>query len=102
MRGWSRTARRILPDGAALALAARLEGRKAHVVMPENASPIKLDAVRRYGGQIHFCAPTQQAREEGLARLVEDGCIPIPPYDHADIIAGQGLPGTAVPGAGRA
>lgn len=76
--------------GAALALAARLEGRKAHVVMPENASPIKVDAVRRYGGQIHFCAPTQQAREEGLARLVEDGCIPIPPYDHADIIAGQG------------
>ena len=76
--------------GAALALAARLEGRRAHVVVPENASPAKIGAVRRYGGQIHFCSATQQAREEGLERLVRDGAIPVPPYDHPDIIAGQG------------
>jgi len=76
--------------GAALALAARLEGRTAHVVMPENASRIKIDAVRRFGGQIHFCKPTQAAREDGLEQLVAGGRIPVPPYDHFDIIAGQG------------
>jgi len=76
--------------GAALALAASLDGRKAHVVMPENASPVKIEAVQRFGGQIHFCESTQAAREAGLARLVAAGHIPIPPYDHNDIINGQG------------
>ncbi len=76
--------------GAAIAFAARLHGRRAHVVMPENASAIKIAAVRGFGAEVRFCAPTQQAREEGLATLVEAGCIPIHPYDHADIIAGQG------------
>ena len=76
--------------GAALALAANLDGRKAHVVMPENSVVMKIASVRRYGGIVHFCAPTQQSREDELAILVEDGKIPVPPYDHADIIAGQG------------
>jgi threonine dehydratase len=76
--------------GAALALAARLDGRTAHVVMPENASSIKIDAVKRYGGKIHFCAPNQAAREAGMAQLVDAAYIPVPPYDHNDIIAGQG------------
>ena len=76
--------------GAALALAASTHGRRAWVVMPENSVKTKIEAVRRNGGEIVFCAPNQQAREEGLARLVEKGCIPIPPYDHAHIICGQG------------
>ena len=76
--------------GAALALAAHLDGRTAHVVMPENASPIKIEAVRRYGGEIHFCEATQSAREAGLAELVTAGHIPIPPYDDNAIIIGQG------------
>ena len=76
--------------GAALALAARLDGRAAHVVMPENASKLKVDAVRRNGGVVHFCPPTQRDREAGLAALVTAGHIPIPPYDDFDIIAGQG------------
>lgn len=76
--------------GAALALAAKLDQRIAHVVMPENSVSMKIDSVRRHGGMVHFCAPTQEAREEELAKLVQDGLIPIPPYDHADIIAGQG------------
>ena len=76
--------------GAALALAAKLDGRRAHVVMPENSVVMKIATVRRYGGIVHFCAPTQQSREDELEMLVEDGKIPVPPYDHADIIAGQG------------
>jgi threonine dehydratase len=76
--------------GAALALAARLDGRTAHVVMPENSSRMKIEAVREYGGRIHFCAPTNDARAAELEKLVAAGMIPIHPYDNADIIAGQG------------
>jgi threonine dehydratase len=76
--------------GAALALAARLAGRTAHVVMPENSSPMKIEAVRGYGGQVHFCAATQEGRQAGLDRLVGEGMHPVHPYDDARIIAGQG------------
>lgn len=76
--------------GAALALAARLDGRRAHVVMPDNASPFKVSAVREQGGKVYFCAANQAARENGLNELLEAGHHAIPPYDHADIIAGQG------------
>jgi len=76
--------------GAALALAASIDGRNAHIVMPENASQLKIEAVRRYGGSIYFCPPTQKDREKGLAKLVAEGHISIPPYDHEDIISGQG------------
>jgi len=76
--------------GAALALAASLHKRRAWVVMPENSVQTKVDAVRRYGGEVVFCAPSQQARETGLSELVARGCIPVPPYDHGHIISGQG------------
>jgi threonine dehydratase len=76
--------------GAALALAARLDGRRAHVVMPENSSKMKIEAVREYGGRVHFCAPTNAARAAELDKLVQGGMIPVHPYDNADIIAGQG------------
>ena len=76
--------------GAALALAASLDERKAHVVMPENSVPMKVESVRRNGGVVHFCRPTHEGREEELKKLVEGGNIPVHPYDSADIIAGQG------------
>ena len=76
--------------GAALALAARLSGRKAHVVMPNDSVSTKIAAVRRYGGEVHFCEPTHASREEGLARLIEQGMVAVHPYDRPEIIAGQG------------
>jgi threonine dehydratase len=76
--------------GAALALAARLNGRVAHVVMPEDSSPMKIEAVRNYGGQVHFCTSTNESRVVELQKLVEAGFIPVHPYDDARIIAGQG------------
>ena len=76
--------------GAALALAARLDHRKAHVVMPHDSVPMKVESVRRYGGIVQFCAPTHESREEELEKLIAEGKIPVHPYDHADIIAGQG------------
>lgn len=76
--------------GAALALAARLAGRKAHVVMPDDSSPMKIEAVRRYGGEVHFCPPGNASRTEKLETLLDTGLIPVHPYDHPGIIAGQG------------
>jgi len=76
--------------GAALALAASLDRRRAHIVMPRDSVPMKIDSVRRYGGTVHFCDPTHESRESELEKLVAEGKIPIHPYDHADIIAGQG------------
>ncbi len=76
--------------GAALALAAKLDGRTAHVVMPRNSVPAKLASVRRNGGVIHFCEPNHAARYAGLSKLVDQGLAPIPPYDDNRIISGQG------------
>lgn len=77
--------------GAALALAARRRGVRAWVVMPENAPPIKRDAVAGYGATIRECAPTLAAREAALEEVVaETGAEFIPPYDDERIIAGQG------------
>jgi threonine dehydratase/serine racemase len=75
----------------ALALAARQRGIPAHIVMPQNASPVKRRAVEEYGGRVIACAPTLEARETTAAAvLAETGGTLIPPYDHPDIIAGQG------------
>ena len=75
----------------ALALAAKLRGIAAHVVMPRTASPVKKRAVEEYGGRIVECEPTQEARESTAARLLaETGGTLVPPYDHPDVIAGQG------------
>jgi threonine dehydratase/serine racemase len=75
----------------ALALAARLRGIPAHIVMPLNASPVKRRAVEEYGGRVVPCEPTLPAREEAAAAvLAETGATLIPPYNHPDVIAGQG------------
>jgi threonine dehydratase/serine racemase len=75
----------------ALALAARMRGIPAHVVMPSNASPVKRRAVEEYGGRVIECEPTLAARETTAARVLEEtGGTMIPPYNHEDVIAGQG------------
>ena len=75
----------------ALALAAKLRGIPAHIVMPRNASPVKRRAVEEYGGCVVLCEPTLIARETTAAEVqAETGATLIPPYDHADVIAGQG------------
>lgn len=76
---------------AALALAAKLEGSSAHIVMPSNTSAIKKAAVEGYGATITYCEPTLEARESALARIVKsEGRVEIHPYNDAQIIAGQG------------
>jgi threonine dehydratase len=76
---------------AALALAARMRGIAAHIVMPSNSPEIKKKAVAGYGANITFCEPTLQARESTLARIVaETGATEIHPYNNFNVIAGQG------------
>jgi threonine dehydratase len=75
----------------ALALAARMRGVRAYIVMPENAPQVKKDAVAGYGGEITFCAPTLEAREATLRGIVErTGAAFVHPYDNERVIAGQG------------
>jgi len=75
----------------ALALAARLRGVPAYVVMPRTAPPVKREAVQGYGGQVIPCEPTLAAREAGLEEVVaRTGAHFVHPYDDYRIIAGQG------------
>ncbi len=75
----------------ALALAARLRGIPAHIVMPSTAQPVKRAAVEEYGGRVVLCEPTLAAREASAAAVqAETGATLIHPYDHPDVIAGQG------------
>lgn len=75
----------------ALALAAKLRGIPAYIVMPNNAPQVKKDAVAGYGGQISFCAPTLEAREATLRRVYErTGANVVHPYNDERVIAGQG------------
>ena len=75
----------------AIALACRILGARATIVMPENAPAAKRRATEGYGARIVAYDPAKAKREdiaEGLRR--EGDPVLIPPYDHADVIAGQG------------
>jgi threonine dehydratase len=75
----------------ALALAARLRGVPAYIVMPRTAPAVKRAAVEGYGGRITLCEPNLPAREAAANEIVaRTGAALIPPFDHADVIAGQG------------
>ena len=74
---------------AALAYASARRDIRCTVVMPETAPAIKVDAVRGYGAEIVFCK--QQERESTTIRLQQEvGFNLIHPYEHPDVIAGQG------------
>jgi threonine dehydratase len=76
---------------AALALAAKIRGIEAHIVMPSNAPAVKKIAVAGYGAHITFCEPTLQAREETLKKLADNlGLTVIHPYNNFKVISGQG------------
>ena len=75
----------------ALALAARLRGIPASIVMPRTAPTVKKSAVAGYGARITFCEPTLAARESTLDDVVlATGAHVVHPYDDDRVIAGQG------------
>lgn len=75
----------------AIALVARILGIQAIIVMPEDAPPSKMQATRGYGGQVVTYDRYRENREDIAQRLAQErGAAIIPPYDHPDVIAGQG------------
>jgi threonine dehydratase len=76
---------------AALALAAKLRGIPAFIVMPDNAPEAKRRAVEAYGGKVTFCKPTLADRQAVAERILQQtGGVLVHPYDDAAVIAGQG------------
>jgi len=77
--------------GTAVALAARVCGLDAHVVVPRDSARPKIAAIERAGGHVILCEPGQPAREAALADLLREvDAHVVPPFDDARVIAGQG------------
>ena len=79
----------------AVAYAAARFGIAAVIVMPEETPAVKIDATRGHGAEVVLCAAGQRERvaDEVLART---GGVLIPPFDHVDVIAGQGTIGLEI------
>ncbi|SPQ22180.1 83d146d6-be6f-48de-970a-f0e52305a373 [Thermothielavioides terrestris] len=75
----------------ALSYAARVSSIPSHIVMPSNSSPAKIAATRTHTPHITFSGPTAPEREATTAKIIAaTGARLIPPYNHPDIILGQG------------
>jgi threonine dehydratase len=76
----------------AVALAGRLLGIPAVIVMPADAPAVKVAATRGYGAEVVFYDRAAGQDRDQLARRIaeEKGAVVIPPFDHAHVIAGQG------------
>ncbi len=84
--------------GQAVAFAARRFGLRAVVVMPASAPHVKVAGVERQGATVVFAgetrSPEQLRRAQEIAQ--DEGLVMIPPYDHPDVIAGQGTVGLEI------
>jgi len=84
--------------GQAVAYAARAFGLRAVVVMPASTPQVKVDGVKRHGGEVVLAGASRSAeqriRAEAIAR--EQGLVMVPPYDHPDVVAGQGTVGLEI------
>ena len=77
--------------GQAVALAAKLSGVPAVIVVPEDILLVKKRAIESHGARVVACGKTSEERRvRGEAIAHETGALVIPPFDDADIIAGQG------------
>lgn len=83
--------------GQAVAYAARLLGIRAVVVMPERAPAIKVEGVKRLGGEVVIADNSSSVRyEKAMTLAVERGLAMVPPYESLDVIAGQGTCGMEI------
>jgi threonine dehydratase len=79
----------------AVAYAAAAFGIRSYIVMPEETPNVKVQATRGHGAEVVLCGAGQ--REKVAAQLVaETGGVLVPPFDHPDIIAGQGTIGLEI------
>ncbi len=75
----------------AIALSARILGMPAVILMPEDAPAAKLDATRGYGAEVITFNRFTEDREAISRRIADErGMTLVPPYNHRDVIAGQG------------
>ncbi|MBA1144115.1 hydroxyectoine utilization dehydratase EutB [Mesorhizobium neociceri] len=80
--------------GRALAHAAKLEGMRAVICMSRMVPRNKLDEIRRLGADVRIIGDSQDEAQKEVERLVaQEGLMMLPPFDHPDIIAGQGTLG---------
>jgi threonine dehydratase len=84
--------------GQAVAYSARRFGLRAVVVMPASTARVKVAGVERHGGTVVFAGETRS--DEQLRRAeeigLEEGLVMIPPFDHPDVVAGQGTCGLEI------
>jgi threonine dehydratase len=74
----------------AVALAAKLQGIQATIVMSPDAPAFKVEATRRYGAEVVMAESSSEKRRELAESLAETrGLALIPPYDHPDVLTGQ-------------
>jgi threonine dehydratase len=83
--------------GQAVAYAAHLLGTHAVVVMPERAPSIKVEGVRRHGGEVIIAGNSSAERGARARSLAEErGLTMVPPFESLDVIAGQGTCGLEI------
>ncbi len=83
--------------GQAVAWAANKVGARAVIVVPETAPAIKVEGVRRWNGEVEVAGTTSEDRYARALELAEEqGLVVVPPFDHRDIIAGQGTVGLEI------
>lgn len=76
---------------AALALAAQMRDVESFIVMPRNAARVKMAAVAGYGGNIVYCEPTEEAREQTLTTVLQQtSAVFVHSSNDPGVIAGQG------------
>ena len=75
----------------AVALAGQMLGIPALIVMPQDAPQVKIEATRSYGAEIVLYDKHTTVREELAASIAsERGLTVVPPYDHPQVVSGQG------------
>ncbi|MGV2100264.1 hydroxyectoine utilization dehydratase EutB [Rhizobium sp. 21-4511-3d] len=83
--------------GRAVAYAAQALGIPATVCMSSLVPANKVEAIRALGAEIRIVGVSQDDAQDEVERLVESrGLTPIPPFDHADVVAGQGMIGLEI------
>ena len=75
----------------AVAFAAKKRGIPAYIVMPNNVTEVKLEAVKGYGANVILCEPTLESRNATLSNVQEETKSHlVHPFNDPDVIAGQG------------
>jgi threonine dehydratase len=79
----------------AVAYAAAAHGITAHIVMPEETPNVKVAATRAHGAKVVLCGAGERERVADEV-VASTGGVLVPPFDHPDIIAGQGTVGLEI------